>query len=250
MRAELAGERPHRLVLRAGGDPQGAIALGARFRDQLPEQDAADAVPSHGRFHAEGDLRQRVRRLLRRMQFRRAAHHAVLDIGDDDGAIVGAFRGVTLDKAVIHEAVEAIVAAGPIEPQQMIAQQRQFFLLAQRPDVALGEASNGSMSSWRTSKLLLESPRGGVESLDHRYCASQHEIQGRDAASNIGNVAALMVNRSHNSDLIRAPSASGSPPRPACRLRSPAASARPGCAVPDAPASRSQSRSFPPWRRR
>ncbi len=72
------------------------------------------------------------------MQFRRAAHHAVLDIGDDDGAVVGAFRGVAFDEAVVHEAVEAIMAALAVEPQQMIAQQRQFFLLAQRPNVAPG----------------------------------------------------------------------------------------------------------------
>ena len=77
------------------------------------------------------------------MQFRRTAHHAVLDIGDDDGAIIGAFRGVALDEAVIHEAIEAVMSAVRIEPQQMIAQQRQFFLLIQRPDVAAGERSNG-----------------------------------------------------------------------------------------------------------
>jgi hypothetical protein len=35
--------------------------------------------------------------------------------------------------------VEAIMSALSIEPQEMIAQQRQFFLLAQRPDVALGK---------------------------------------------------------------------------------------------------------------
>ena len=77
------------------------------------------------------------------MQFRRAAHHAVLDIGDDDGAIVGAFRGIAFDEAVIHEAVEAVMTALRIEPQQMIAQQRQFFLLTQRPNVAPGKRSNG-----------------------------------------------------------------------------------------------------------
>ena len=40
------------------------------------------------------------------------------------------FCGIAFDEAVIHEAMKAIVTAGAIEPQQMIAQQRQFFLLA------------------------------------------------------------------------------------------------------------------------
>jgi hypothetical protein len=35
--------------------------------------------------------------------------------------------------------MEAIMAAGAIKPQEMVAQQRQFFLLAQRPDAAVGE---------------------------------------------------------------------------------------------------------------
>src|SRR6187551_569354 len=35
------------------------------------------------------------------------------------------------------------------------------------------------VSSWFTSWLLLDSPRGGVESLDPQYCASQHEFQAR-----------------------------------------------------------------------
>src|SRR3981081_1490694 len=33
------------------------------------------------------------------------------------------------------------------------------------------------MSWWRTSELLLDSPRGGVESLDHKHCAPHHQIQ-------------------------------------------------------------------------
>jgi hypothetical protein len=32
-----------------------------------------------------------------------------------------------------------------IEPQQVIAQQRQFFLLKQRPDVAPGEHQSGNV---------------------------------------------------------------------------------------------------------
>ena len=124
MRAELAGERPHRLILRAGRDPQGAVAFRSGFRGQLFEQDAADALPSHARLNAESDLRQRVRGLIRRMQFRRAAHDAVLDIGDDHSAIVSAFGGIAFDEVVIHEAVEPVMTALWIEPQKMIAQQR------------------------------------------------------------------------------------------------------------------------------
>ena len=117
MRAELVGERLHRLVARAGGDAQILVALGVRFRDQLAEQDDADALPAHGRFHAERNLGHRIRRLLRRMQLGCAAHHAILDVGDDDGAVIGALFGVTLDEAVVHEAVEAIMAAGSIQSQ-------------------------------------------------------------------------------------------------------------------------------------
>jgi hypothetical protein len=35
------------------------------------------------------------------------------------------------------------MAAFPIEPQQMIPQLRQFFLLAQRPDITTGECGWG-----------------------------------------------------------------------------------------------------------
>ena len=72
------------------------------------------------------------------MQFGCTAHHAIFEIGDDDRAVVGAFLGVTFDEAVVHEAMKAIMAAGAIEPQQVIAQQRQLFLLAENPNGALG----------------------------------------------------------------------------------------------------------------
>jgi truncated hemoglobin YjbI len=45
-----------------------------------------------------------------------SAHHAILEIGDDQRSVVGAFFGVTLDEAVVHEAVEAIMAAATVEP--------------------------------------------------------------------------------------------------------------------------------------
>ena len=49
------------------------------------------------------------------MQFRGTAHRAVFDVGDDDGAVAGAFRGVSLDEAVVHEAMETVVTALRIE---------------------------------------------------------------------------------------------------------------------------------------
>src|ERR1700742_1926946 len=124
-----------------GRDPQAAIASGACFRDQIPEQGAADATTPHRGFDAEGDLRQRVRGLLRRMQFGGATHRADPEVGYDDGAIMRAFFDIALDEAVIHEAMEAVVAAGAIEPQQMIAQQGQF-LWAQDSNDILGRTGD------------------------------------------------------------------------------------------------------------
>ena len=71
--------------------------------------------------------------MLRRMQFSHSPYHAVLEVGDNDRAVVGAFFGVALNEAVIDEAMKAIMAARSIKPQKMIAQQGQFFVLAERP---------------------------------------------------------------------------------------------------------------------
>src|SRR5260370_21014297 len=71
--------------------------------------------------------------------------------------------------------MEAIVAAGAVEPQQMIAQQGQLFLLAQCPNDALGGHWAGNFVAHIITPR--GSPRGGVESLDHLYCASHHEAQ-------------------------------------------------------------------------
>src|SRR5664279_2316567 len=79
------------------------------------------------------------------MQFGCAMHDAALDISDDRGAIAGAFGGIALYETVVHEAIEAVMTALRIEPQQMIAQQRQLFLLAQRPNVALGQRRTGNV---------------------------------------------------------------------------------------------------------
>jgi len=110
------------------------------------------------------------------MQLGCTAHHAIFDVSNDDGTIIGALLGVALDKAVVHEAVKAIMAAGSIQPQQMFAQQRQFLLLAERPNGALGarRTGDGFVSHNSTPR---GGPRGGVESLDSTYCASQHDFQ-------------------------------------------------------------------------
>jgi hypothetical protein len=51
------------------------------------------------------------------------------------------------------------MAAFRVEPQQMVAQQRQFFLPVQRPDGAPGKRRTGNVKLVH-QKLLLESPRG------------------------------------------------------------------------------------------
>src|ERR1700761_2097132 len=67
MRAKFLRQRPHRVVLRTGGDAQSGKALAARLRDQSPKQRATDATTAHGILDAKGDLRLAVWRLLRRM---------------------------------------------------------------------------------------------------------------------------------------------------------------------------------------
>jgi hypothetical protein len=98
------------------------MALPARLRDQPLKQQAADALAAHAFLDAEGDLGPSVVRLLRRMQLRRAANHPALHVGNDDRAIVGTFGRIAFDKTVIEIAVETVVAALRIEPQQVIAQ--------------------------------------------------------------------------------------------------------------------------------
>src|ERR1700679_4381974 len=78
----------------------------------------------------------------------------------------------------------------------MIPEQRKLFLLAQRP--------NGAPGNCRTRKVVethvqspLGSPRGGVESLDHSYCALQHGIQGhfQPQVTPLANRAAIAAQR-------------------------------------------------------
>src|SRR5215208_6870623 len=91
------------------------------------------------------------------MQFGGATHHAILEIGDDDSAVIGAFFGVTFDEAVVHEAMKAVMAAGTIEPQQVIAQQRQLFLLAENPNGALDRALVRALGASRNGTLVVHS---------------------------------------------------------------------------------------------
>ena len=113
VRAELVGERPHRIILRTGGDAQAVIAFRPGFRDQLPEQDDADPLPTQMGFDTEGDFRQVIGRGIRRMQFGCATNDAIFDIGDDDRAILGAFGGVAVASKIKHS-VAAQVALKPI----------------------------------------------------------------------------------------------------------------------------------------
>jgi len=79
------------------------------------------------------------------VQLRRASDDAVLEIGDDDGTVAGAFGGVALQEAIIHEAVETVVAALGIKPQQVIAQQGQLFVLPKRSNGAPGGVQKGNV---------------------------------------------------------------------------------------------------------
>ena len=47
VRSELACERPHRVILRSGRNAQARVALASCFCDEPPEQNRADALPSH-----------------------------------------------------------------------------------------------------------------------------------------------------------------------------------------------------------
>ena len=72
-----------------------------------------------------------------------------------DRAVVRAFGGVALDELVIHEAVETVVAAFAVEPQQVIPQQRQLFLLAQGPHIAKARPRMANRVVCTCAKLLL-----------------------------------------------------------------------------------------------
>jgi hypothetical protein len=70
------------------------------------------------------------------MQLGRSAHDAIFHVGDDERTVSRAFGGVTLNETIVHEAIEAVMPALPIQPEQVIAQQRQLFVLAQGPHIA------------------------------------------------------------------------------------------------------------------
>ena len=63
------------------------------------------------------------------MEFSSASNHAIFDVGNDHRAVIGASGGVASNETVVEKPVEAAVPALGIEAQQVVAQQRQFFLL-------------------------------------------------------------------------------------------------------------------------
>src|SRR5262249_33954027 len=105
---------------------------------------------------------------------------------------------------VVHIAVEAIMPGLGIEPQQMIAQERQFLVLTQGSHIAKTGPRTERVFVWHF-KLLLEGPRGGVESLDPRYCALHNGIQVRI----LPQIAADTGTVNRGSAAVRAPSGSG-----------------------------------------
>src|SRR5436190_18584359 len=91
------------------------------------------------------------------MQFGSTTHHAILEIANDDRAVIGAFFGVTFDEAVVHEAMKAVMTAGAVEPQKVIPQQRQFLLLAENPNGALDRALIRALGTARNGTLVVHS---------------------------------------------------------------------------------------------
>ena len=81
------------------------------------------------------------------MKLRRAANHTVFEITDDERPIARAFFGIALDETVVHEAVKAVMPALVIKSQQMIPEQRQFFLPAQ--------CANGPSGRYRMRRLVV-----------------------------------------------------------------------------------------------
>src|ERR1700761_5197314 len=91
------------------------------------------------------------------MQFGRAAHQAILEIGDDNSAVAGASLGVAPDKTIAQKAVEAIMTAGGIQPQQMVAQQPQL-VSAQGSYAAFGKRRPGHVVVAHVVKNSSEKP--------------------------------------------------------------------------------------------
>ena len=89
--------------------------------------------------------------------------NSVLNVGDDDGAIAGTFRRVSLSEALIDEAVEPFMPALGIKSQEVVAQQGQFFRLPQRSNIAAPGKGPGEycrrltlqFSSWLPSRRRL-----------------------------------------------------------------------------------------------
>jgi hypothetical protein len=60
------------------------------------------------------------------MQLGRAAYLTVLEITDDDDAVVDAPGRILDQEIVVHDAVEPVTPAGRIETHKVVAQQRHF----------------------------------------------------------------------------------------------------------------------------
>src|SRR5579863_306886 len=136
MGAKLQRKRSHRFVVGPGSDPQVSITPAVGFGDQFAKQSGTYAAPAKGRLHTECDLGFGIGGFIRWMQFRRATYNPTFEIGDDRSAVVCTFCGVAFDETVVQEALEAVVAAFAIKPQQMIAKKRQFFLMTERSNDA------------------------------------------------------------------------------------------------------------------
>src|SRR5690242_5302801 len=192
VRSEFIGKRPHGFVLCASSDAQGTISLRACLVDQLAEQGGANAPPAQAPLDAEGNLRLGARGLIGRMQLRSTSNLPVFEIRNHDGPVARALRRIALDEAVMHKAVEPIVAALGIKPQQMITQLGQFFISGKRANRASCNRGTENVSIAHV-ETPLGSPRGGVESLEWISCAAQHEIQGSSCPEMSGFYTILLI---------------------------------------------------------
>jgi len=153
-RAELARKRTHRFVVCAGGDAQPPVAGALCFGEQRLEQHAADAAAAQVMLDAEGDLGGAIGGAFWRVQLGGRVHLAVLKVADNDDAIVQTADGISDDEVLIDRAVEAIAPAPRIEPQQVVAQKRQFGGL-QHPDFSLRQGARARQNLGHS-----QTPRG------------------------------------------------------------------------------------------
>src|SRR5262249_34080118 len=97
-------------------------------------------------------------------------------------AVAGASLGIALDEAVIEKSVKAVVAALRVKAQQVIAQQRQFFPLAQGTHVAKPRPRAETISVLHVNAPL-RSPRGGVTSLERDIVRLDETFKNKNSSS-------------------------------------------------------------------